>query len=207
MRSCNEHIKYREQAGMSKAVFIDKDGTLIPNIPFNSNPDLITLSEDCTSGLKALQNRGYELIMITNQSGIAHNYFSEREFLSVLDKIRDLLSFKGINLKGAEYCPHYPLGQNSRYAVNCLCRKPLPGMLYNAAKKYELSLPDSWMIGDILDDVEAGHRAGCKSILIDNGNETEWISGRFRKPDLIASTVNHAAEMILEHEFYENRLV
>ena len=190
---------------MNKAVFIDKDGTLIPDIPHNTNPELVDLYAGAVSGLKALKNAGFLLIVITNQSGIARGYFSHEQFALVRGKIEELLSNAGIELDGFLHCPHDPEGNVMRYAVDCECRTPTPGMLIQAAEQWHISLSSSWMIGDILNDIEAGKRAGCKAVLINNGGETEWISGMFREPDFTAPDIEQAAEYILKNE-YEREL-
>jgi D-glycero-D-manno-heptose 1,7-bisphosphate phosphatase len=190
--------------GTDKAVFLDKDGTLIPNIPYNVDHFLITLSDDAVDGLKKLQNAGYKLIVVTNQSGIANGLFRECDLIAVHRKIMSLLRLNEIILNGFYYCPHDINGKVERYKVDCDCRKPQPGMLQRAAADYQLDLQQSWMLGDILHDVEAGNRAGCKSILIDNKNETEWLEGPFRTPLYTAHTINEACDFILatdkEHE-------
>jgi histidinol phosphatase-like enzyme len=101
-----------------------------------------------------------------------------------------------VALDGFYYCPHHPRGALARYACECSCRKPQPGMLMRAAREHGIDLPASWMIGDILHDVEAGNRAGCRSLLIDNGNETEWQRGPGRTPTAIAADLFAAATLI-----------
>ncbi|MCQ6956530.1 D-glycero-alpha-D-manno-heptose-1,7-bisphosphate 7-phosphatase [Mucilaginibacter aquariorum] len=182
---------------MNKAVFLDKDGTLIPDIPYNIDADLITLQPDAVDGLKRLQNDGYQLIIISNQSGVARGFFKEDSLLAVEDRVRELFDFNGLFLSGFYYCPHHPSGSVSAYAINCDCRKPMPGMLIKAAAEHNIDLTISWMIGDILNDVEAGNRANCQTVLIDNGNETEWVKGDYREPTIICRCINDAADEIL----------
>lgn len=157
---------------VTPAIFLDKDGTLIHDIPYNVDLNRITLRDGTREGLQALHQRGYKLIVITNQSGVARGYFPESAIALVEAKLRALLA--PIPLAGFYYCPHHPQGAIAPYAVTCGCRKPKPGMLLNAAQRHNVDLSESWFIGDILNDVEAGNRAGCRTILIDNGNETEW---------------------------------
>jgi histidinol phosphatase-like enzyme len=95
------------------------------------------------------------------------------------------------------YCPHHPDAPHPRYAVRCKCRKPAAGMLLQAAGQHALDLERSWMVGDTLDDVEAGHRAGCRAILIDNGNETEWRAGPDRHADVVVTNLAQAARIIV----------
>jgi D-glycero-D-manno-heptose 1,7-bisphosphate phosphatase len=183
--------------GTNKAVFIDKDGTLIPDIPYNVDTTLITISNDAVEGLKNLQTAGYKLIVITNQSGVAKGLFRECDLIAVHRKIMSLLRINGILLDGFYYCPHDINGKIQQNNLACDCRKPLPGMLYQAAEDHQIDLLESWMLGDILNDVECGNRAGCRSILIDNNNETEWLEGPFRTPLYTASTINEACDLIL----------
>jgi histidinol phosphatase-like enzyme len=90
-----------------------------------------------------------------------------------------------------------PQAPNVRYAVRCLCRKPQPGLLRQAAHEWRIDLTQSWLVGDILDDAEAGNRAGCRTVLIDNGNETEWRLGAHRQPHHLVHTLHQAARTIL----------
>ncbi|GEP96194.1 D-glycero-alpha-D-manno-heptose-1,7-bisphosphate 7-phosphatase [Chitinophaga cymbidii] len=182
---------------MRKAVFIDKDGTLVRNVPYNSDPALVTLERGAIEGLQLLHAHGYALVVASNQSGIAHGYFSEEDFLVMMEKMLDMLP---VELDGYFYCPHHPEGIVSPYAVTCGCRKPQPGLLLKAAGTLQIDLDMSWMIGDILHDVEAGKRAGCRTVLIDNGGETEWDLSAIRRPDFIASDLLEAATLIIENE-------
>jgi D-glycero-D-manno-heptose 1,7-bisphosphate phosphatase len=102
-----------------------------------------------------------------------------------------------VPLAGFYCCPHHPEGTTAAYAVTCSCRKPAPGLILQAARDKDLDLVRSWMVGDILDDVEAGRRAGCSTILIDNGNETEWQLTDERRPRYLATDLTHAAEIVV----------
>lgn len=188
---------------MNKAVFIDKDGTLIKNVPYNVAPALISLDPYAIRALQLLHQQDYLLIMVTNQAGIAHGYFSEADVHAAFIHINKLLKEHGVKLHGFYYCPHHPQGKQWPYNTTCSCRKPLPGMLFRAVEEFNISLPASWMIGDILDDVEAGNRAGCRSILIDNGNETEWLLGGQRKPNYTARNLLEATDFIDRRTKYE----
>jgi D-glycero-D-manno-heptose 1,7-bisphosphate phosphatase len=183
-----------------KAIFIDKDGTLIVDVPYNVDPAKIVLSDDCTKGLRDLQAKEYLLVVISNQSGVARGYFKEEALQLVERQIKTMLAGAGIRLDGFYYCPHYPEGDMQQYVTDCDCRKPEPGMLFKASDELNIDLLSSWMVGDILNDVEAGNRAGCKTILIDNGNETEWLFNIMRTPWSRVKTINEAAEYILKQD-------
>lgn len=182
---------------MKKAIFLDKDGTLIDDVPYNVNPALITLKPGAVAGLQQLQADGYVIIMITNQSGVAKGYFTEADLPQVFNYLSATLAKEGVTITDWYYSPNHPEGTVEPYNISCNFRKPMPGMILQAAEEHEVDLSQSWMIGDILHDVEAGKRAGCWSILIDNGGETEWIKDNlYREPDFIAADLTEAAAMI-----------
>ncbi|HSI82383.1 MAG: D-glycero-alpha-D-manno-heptose-1,7-bisphosphate 7-phosphatase [Candidatus Methylacidiphilales bacterium] len=183
--------------GAVKAVLLDKDGTLVKDVPYNVDIHKVHFAEGAVDSLLLLQEAGYKLFIISNQSGIALNYFSRSDFHRMRKYISDSLESFGIQLSGFYYCPHHPSGSNPEYAFRCQCRKPEPGMLYQAAAEHGIDLHNSWMVGDILHDVEAGNRAGCRTVLLDVGNETEWVHGPYRTPDFTATSLRETAEIIL----------
>lgn len=180
------------------AVFIDKDGTLIDDVPYNVDPDRIRLAPGVRVGVRRLHERGFRLVVVSNQGGVARGYFTEDALFGVEERLRDLLRGFGVPLAGFYYCPHDPVGRIKSYATACTCRKPRPGLFQRAAREGHFDLRRSWCIGDILDDVEAGHAAGCRSILIDNGNETRWDLSERRVPDYIARDLDEAAGFIID---------
>lgn len=182
---------------MNKAIFFDKDGTLIPNIPYNVDPERIALYGDAFTGLKELYEAGYKIFITTNQSGLAKGLFTSEDLAQVKRKMERLLEGLGVPLQGFYYCPHDENGRVSQYARPCRCRKPFPGLILQAAGEHGIDLSSSWMIGDILNDVEAGNQAGCQSVLIDKGYETLWESGEYRQPRFIARSIDEAARLIL----------
>lgn len=196
-------MKHKPLIKMEKAVFIDKDGTLIPDIPYNVDPNLIQISPEAIEGIRLLRENGFLIIVISNQSGIAKGYFNEDALEGVSVKISSILKEYELDVDAYYYCPHSPDGVIEEYSVSCNCRKPMPGMICKAAEEFNINLSRSWMVGDILNDVEAGNRAGCRSILINNGNETEWVMSELRRPYAWALNVHEAASLILQSENYE----
>jgi histidinol-phosphate phosphatase family protein len=186
--------------GSDRAVFLDKDGTLIEDVPYNVDPALIRLGPGAREGLPLLHQRGYRLFVVSNQPGVAHGYFPESALAAVADRLRELLAGLGLPLAGFSYCPHHPNGQRAPFAVACDCRKPAPGMIARAAEAHGLDLARSWMVGDILDDIQAGRAAGCRTVLIDNGNETEWVLTPDRRPHHTAADLAEAARIIVDHD-------
>jgi D-glycero-D-manno-heptose 1,7-bisphosphate phosphatase len=175
---------------MFPAVFLDKDGTVIHDEPYNVDPAKIRFREDAGPALLSLQQAGYRLVLVSNQGGIEAGRFQESELAQVWESLKAELGFGDVSLTGIYYCPHGA-------STACECRKPKPGMLERAADEHEIDLQASWMIGDILDDVEAGHRAGCRTILLDVGSETEWQDSPWRRPTFVARSLSQAARHIL----------
>lgn len=181
---------------LKPAVFLDKDGTLVEDIPYNVDISKIRFYPEVPDALAQLAARGYLLIVVSNQPGIAHGYFDAAAVEAAGTAIWNELAKRGVPLAGFYYCPHHPEGNVKSYAVACDCRKPLAGLLLRAAREHEIDLSRSWMIGDILNDVEAGKHAGCRTILVDRGNETEWLSGPLREPDHVAPDMTDARRFI-----------
>ena len=178
------------------AVFLDKDGTLVDDVPYNVDVQRMSLVAGAGTALRALAGAGYRLIVISNQSGVARGYFAEDALQPVEDRLRTMLADEGVTLAGFYYCPHLPDGIVPAYARNCSCRKPQPGLIRAAAAAHGLDLTRSWVVGDILDDVEAGRRAGCTTVLIDNGNETEWALSDERVPHYVVASIVEASAAI-----------
>jgi histidinol-phosphate phosphatase family protein len=178
-------------------VFLDKDGTLLVDVPYNVRPELMVWAPGAVEGLKTLQAAGFELVVITNQAGVARGLFAEPDLLAVEKRLRAMMAAIGVPLLGFYYCPHHPDGVVARYTLACNCRKPEPGMVLRAIRELDVEPGQSWFIGDILNDVEAGRRAGCKTIMLDNGGETEWLLTPQRLPDYITADLAEAARIVL----------
>ena len=189
---------FATRSNLRPAAFLDKDGTLVRDVPYNVDPRRIELEPTAGVGLAQLAAAGLALVVVSNQSGVARGLFEEKALDAVEQRIRQLLESLDIELAGFYYCPHHPEGSVPQYRVRCNCRKPAPGMLLQASRDLELDLTRSWLIGDILDDIEAGRAAGCRTVLIDAGHETEWVSGPRRTPHYIAANLADAARFIVE---------
>jgi D-glycero-D-manno-heptose 1,7-bisphosphate phosphatase len=182
---------------LSSAVFLDKDGTLVEDVPYSVEPGLIRLAPGAGWALAALKQSGFKLILVSNQSGLARGYFEVKELEAVWARLQELLEPFSATLDGFYYCPHHPEGSVARWTRACSCRKPEPGLLLQAAAAHGIDLTSSWMVGDILDDVEAGCRAGCRTVFVDRGHETEWKQGSCRTPDRTVGGLEAAAEAVL----------
>ena len=180
-------------SGSRLAVFVDKDGTLVEDVPYNVDPERIRLTALAGEGLRLLSSLGYRLVVVSNQSGVARGYFPESALATLSRVLRSRLEREGVALTGVYCCPHHPEGSVPRYARACECRKPRPGLLRRAARDLDIDLTASWMIGDILDDVAAGRAAGCRTILLSVGSETEWVVDAARCPDYVVPNLYLAA--------------
>ncbi len=178
------------------AIFLDKDGTLLEDEPYNVDPARMRLMRGVAAGLYRLSGLGFRLIVITNQPGVALGRFREEALNAVERRLGEMFAASSAVLSGFYYCPHHPRASVPGYRFSCTCRKPGPGMLELAAVEHGLSLRDSWFVGDILDDVEAGRRAGCRTILLDNGHEALWELTALRRPDYMAPDLDRAAGII-----------
>lgn len=175
---------------MKKAVFLDRDGTIIKEKHYLSDPAQIEIECDVIPALQQLQNLGFYLIIVTNQSGIARGKFTLADYQSVQHTLESQFADYGIHFTEVWYCPHHPESELSQYRQTCPCRKPEPGMLVEAAKKHQIQLSESWMIGDKSADMEAGFRAGTKTILVRTGygRQTEF-SHMPHPPHFVADTL------------------
>lgn len=187
-----------------RAIFLDRDGTLVHPRHYPSRSEDLRLYDGIVPELRALRRMGFRLVVITNQSGLARGLFTVADLDRMHAYLRERLAAQGVWLDAIYYCPHHPDGVVPGLAIRCGCRKPAPGMLLRAADELGLSLADSWLVGDILDDVEAGHRAGCRSVLVDLGTESP-PSAPQRRPDYIARDTRHALRLIQSIEHGEGR--
>jgi D-glycero-D-manno-heptose 1,7-bisphosphate phosphatase len=162
------------------AVFVDKDGTLVTNVPYNVDPARLRFEPEALAALRALVRAGFDIVIVSNQSGLARGLFTWPQFLVLRHALeRRLIEEAGVVLRGFYICPHAPDAQGQ---PTCECRKPAPALLRRAAQRLDLDLSRSWMVGDTLDDVQAGRRAGCRTVLYDSGGETLWRDGPERRP-------------------------
>jgi D,D-heptose 1,7-bisphosphate phosphatase len=179
-----------------RTVFFDIDGALADNHRTGSGVDVPWISPDVAEGLRTLHQAGYGLVVATHEARIDRGWFSSEALTYTEIHLRLRLATVDVPLAGFYSCPnHTAEGQDSR--VSCICRKPKPGLLLQAGWELQLDLGSSWMIGDVLDDVEAGRWAGCKTMLLTSGKETEWRMTDMRWPDLIADNLVEAAHLIM----------
>jgi histidinol-phosphate phosphatase family protein len=141
------------------AVFLDRDGTLIKDMNYPSDPTEVTAIPGAAEALHQLQATGFALVVVSNQSGVGRGFITEAQAAAVDTQFREVFRQAGIAFDGVYYCPHSP-------EAGCDCRKPLPGLLHRAAEDLDLSLADSFLIGDKIEDGQAAQAAGAVGVLI-----------------------------------------
>ncbi len=177
-------------------LFLDKDGTLVENVPYNVDPAKLRFMPGAGEALAQLREAGLALVIVTNQAGISKGLFTRAQFARLQEVLlRRLQDEFGVVIDDVAVCPHSP---DAKGRPACLCRKPAPGMLIRTARAHHLDLARSWMVGDILDDVEAGHRAGARGLLFDSGGETEWRRSPLREPTATFTSWPALAAHLLE---------
>ncbi|MGV8083683.1 MAG: D-glycero-alpha-D-manno-heptose-1,7-bisphosphate 7-phosphatase [Coriobacteriia bacterium] len=179
----------------SRAVFVDKDGTIIRDLPYSIDIDATRLMPGAIEGLRAFCEEGFRIVIVTNQSGVARGLYDERRLRTYLRQFAGMLWDLGIRISGISYCPHLTGAEDPRYDRDCDCRKPKPGMLFKAAGLLQIELTSSWMIGDLLDDVETGIRAGCDTALVGTTPNQRMPSAI--KPTIDVPTILDVAEFAL----------
>ena len=181
---------------MDKAIFLDRDGVI------NKDHDYVCRIADfefipkAVEGLKKLQEVGYKLIIISNQSGIARDYYQEKDVKILHEYMLNELNKKSVQIDKIYYCPHHPSDGNGKYTTDCDCRKPKPGLIKKAVQEFNIDLKQSFFIGDKTADIQTGKNAGCATVLVKTG-----YGGRDKvyevKPDFIFNNLFEAAEHIV----------
>lgn len=183
----------------NKAIFLDRDDTVIEDPGYINNPHQVKLLEGIPEALIELKALGYRLIIASNQSGVARGIVTEKVLAQIHDRLKQMLTEKGARLDGIYYCPYHPDGVIQKYRKESDLRKPNPGMLLTAARDMDIDLNQSWAIGNSSRDIEAGSRVGCKTILIESPGRQEQPKLGQPKPDYRAVNMKEAVNIIKKH--------
>lgn len=187
-----------------KAVFLDRDDTVIDDPGYINEPEQVTLLPGAAEAVIQFKRMGYKVIIITNQSAIARGMLTEDKLAKIHQRLRNLLFAEGAKIDGLYYCPFHPDGTVAEFAKESPLRKPSPGMLHQAAEELDLDLPQSWMIGDRYRDVQAGKAAGCHTILVDvPGKNREKNTTPEMQPDRKAVNLREAVNIVRMYEFHQ----
>lgn len=196
-----------ECRALRPAVFLDRDGVLIADVDLLVSQDQVHLICGAAEAVKALQDSGYLVVVVSNQTVVARGLATEADVRAVHAYIQRLLLAEGGAAVDAFYfCPHHPNATLPEYRVACTCRKPRPGMLLKAAEDLGIDLSTSYMIGDRMSDMAAGQRAGCQTILVQSGRhldppiESPDPVAPSCQPDFVCADLRRAAEWILSNK-------
>ena len=183
----------------NKAIFLDRDDTLIEDPGYISGPEQVKLLDGVPEALIEFGDMGYKLIVVSNQSGVARGIVTEKALGEIHDRLKQLLAEKGARLDGIYYCPYHPEGLVRKYRKESEDRKPNPGMLLTAADQMDIDLSCSWVLGNSSRDIEAGRQVGCKTILIDSPSHRISYEPGQPKPDYKAVNMKEAVNIIKKH--------
>lgn len=152
---------------MKKAVFLDRDGTINVEKEYVYRIEDFEYTEGAIEALLLLRSFDYQLVIITNQSGIARGYYTEEDFRILNNWMLSDLKKRGIEISGVYYCPHHPEGKIRDYAVRCACRKPETELFKQAQEELQIEMKDSYAIGDKIRDLSICKESDVKGILLD----------------------------------------
>lgn len=189
----------------NRAVFLDRDGTIIEDVDYLSDPDEIKLINGSIEGIKILNKMGFKTVIVTNQSGVARGFFTEDTVRLINNRLIEILKNRGAVIDGVYYCPHHPESSSPQYGIDCECRKPKTGMLESAASDLGIDLKGSYIIGDKAIDIELANRAGGTGILVKTGYGPKELSlaaaRQASRPGFVAENLYDAALWIMKVEF------
>jgi D-glycero-D-manno-heptose 1,7-bisphosphate phosphatase len=179
-----------------KAIFLDRDDTIIEDSGYISSPEQVKLIPAAAASLVELRKMGYKLIVVTNQSGLARGIFNEQTLTKIHEKLKLLLAEHNAYLDRIYYCPYHPEGVIEKFRKDSDWRKPKPGMLLAASKEMKLDLENSWMVGNDYRDIGAGKAAGCKTILVKSYVKPVTKQASDPTPDFEAINLREAVNII-----------
>lgn len=183
---------------MKQAVFLDRDGVITEDPPhYAHKPEQLKLIPGAADAIRSLNGMGVAVIVITNQSGVARGYYTEEDVTIYNQALERELEKKNAYVDAIYYCPHHPEFGETKYKIDCNCRKPNTGLLQIAAKEHCIDLEKSFVIGDKLSDIESGKGVGCKTVLVltgHGGKELENADGGF---DISLPSIKEAVSWII----------
>ena len=190
-----------------RAIFLDRDGTINEEVGYIERLDRLVIIPAAFEAIRLINLNGFKAVVVTNQAGIAKGLFNEAFVMQTNERLQEFLRQKGAAIDAFYFCPHHPTEGVPPYRQVCDCRKPAPGLFYQAARDMDIDLTGSFMIGDRYRDMEAAHRAGVKGVLVKTGYGADVLENIGPDQETPEAKPDHIAENILEavHWILENR--
>jgi D-glycero-D-manno-heptose 1,7-bisphosphate phosphatase len=182
-----------------RAVFLDRDGTVVEDVGYLTEPSQLKLLPGAAHAIRLLQEQ-FLIIIVTNQSAIAQGFLSDEGLLLIHQELVKVLCSLAASLDAVYACPHHPTIGNSPYTTRCFCRKPQPGMLLKARDDFDIQLGSSFMIGDKGRDILAGQRADVAATVLVKSYKTASSLTPEVVPTYVADDLYSAAKLILDHQ-------
>ena len=182
-------------------VFLDRDGTLNEEVDYVRTPEQLRMIDGAGASVRKLNELGVVTCVISNQSGVARGYLSEKDLEAVHSRLRNELEREGARLDAIYYCPHHPTAGSQPYNIECDCRKPNPGMLRRGEREFGLDLSRSFIIGDSIVDIQAGDAVGATTVLVLTGyGQSSFAASKELKLDIskVAKNIIEAVEFIAQ---------
>ena len=192
----------------NRAIFLDRDGTINEEVGYIEHLDRLVIIPEAYEAIRLINLSGFRAVVVTNQAGIAKGLFDETFVKQTHERLQMTLGKKGATIDAFYFCPHHPTEGISPYRLVCDCRKPAPGLFYQAARDMAIDLSGSFMIGDRYRDMEAAHRAGVKGVLVKTGYGADVLENVGPDQETPEGKPDHIAEDILKavHWILENRI-
>jgi D-glycero-D-manno-heptose 1,7-bisphosphate phosphatase len=189
---------------MSRAVFLDRDGTVNEEVGYLTDLSKLRLIPGAGKAIRRLNEAGFKVVLVTNQSGVARGYFPEALVHEAHAMLDEMLKADGARIDAVYYCPHHPNAGNSAFTIDCDCRKPKTGLIERAVRDLSIEISRSYMVGDKWSDIELAHRAGVRAILVKSGFAPDDPANKrpdhLREPDFLAHSLSEAADWIIGPE-------
>ncbi len=184
----------------NRAVFLDRDGTINEDVHRLSRAEQLRLLPNVGEAIKQIRAAQFKVVVVTNQAVIARGTISHEALAEIHETMREMLQAQGATVDAIYYCPHHPTAGNGPLTISCHCRKPQPGMLFQAAEELNIALEHSFMVGDKLSDIASGQAAGCRTALVRTGygaEEEKQLNGGSIRTDTIEPDLLEVAKWIL----------
>lgn len=182
-----------------KTIFLDRDGVINLDNSYVYKWEDFVFVPDAVEAMRMLAGAGYQMVVVTNQSGIARGKYSEDQYLELTNEIRSHLRKEGVPVLGILHCPHHPNGVIRKYAIQCSCRKPQPGLLLEASQSYGIDLYNSILVGDKPSDIYAAKNAGVRFSYLVKSDNQENVS-LLDEADAIFNDLFECTKWILERD-------